>query len=82
MTDKTKYPECEKMAAVRDKSQACGEFLEWLNAEKDLHLGSYTSEGLMRGVNFKTEELLAKFFEIDLVKVEAERRAMIEELQG
>lgn len=82
MTDETKYPECEKMSAVSDKSQVCGEFLEWLNAEKDLHLGSYTSEGLMRGVNVKTEALLAEFFEIDLKKVEAERRAMIEGLQG
>ena len=26
------YPEHEKLHAVRDKSQACGEFLEWLRS--------------------------------------------------
>lgn len=31
-------PECEKMHAVKDKSQAIGEFLEWLQAERKVHL--------------------------------------------
>jgi hypothetical protein len=34
-------PECEKMRAVKEKSQAIGEFLEWLNAEKGVHLAQY-----------------------------------------
>jgi hypothetical protein len=27
------YPECEKMALVKDKSQIAGEFLEWLQSK-------------------------------------------------
>lgn len=27
------YPEHEKMRAMRERSQACGEFLEWLSAQ-------------------------------------------------
>jgi ribosomal protein S12 methylthiotransferase accessory factor YcaO len=34
-------PECEKMRAVKEKSQAIGEFLEWLSAEKGVHLAEY-----------------------------------------
>lgn len=35
---KGKYPECEKLAAVREKSQAAGEFLDWLKEEKKILL--------------------------------------------
>ncbi len=31
---KNQYPECEKMMAVKDKSQVIGEFLEWLTCER------------------------------------------------
>lgn len=34
-------PECEKMRAVKEKSQAIGAFLEWLSAEKGVHLAEY-----------------------------------------
>ena len=33
-----KCPECDKMLAVRDKSNAIGEFLEWLQGERKLTL--------------------------------------------
>jgi hypothetical protein len=34
----TEYPEHEKLRAVREKSQAIGEFLDWLGEEKGLSL--------------------------------------------
>jgi hypothetical protein len=34
----TEYPECEKMKAVHEKSQAVGEFLEWLLDGKGFNL--------------------------------------------
>ena len=37
----SKYPEHVKLGRVRDKSQACGEFIEWLLGEKGYHLGKY-----------------------------------------
>jgi len=30
MSDKSEYPECEKLAAVAERSQAIGDFIEWL----------------------------------------------------
>lgn len=29
-----KYPECEKMAKIKDQSQMIGEFIEWLDRNK------------------------------------------------
>ena len=31
-----KCPECDKMQVVQEKSQAIGEFLEWLSSEKNI----------------------------------------------
>jgi hypothetical protein len=87
-------PECEKLAAISDQSNQIGDFLnwlanqglnicEWVNNEDDdtneympeilLPAGYHTSTGANR--------LLAKYFEIDLDKVEQERRALLEWLQ-
>lgn len=33
-----KYPEHEKLKAVRDQSQKCGEFFEWLQSEKGVEM--------------------------------------------
>jgi hypothetical protein len=71
-TKMIKYPECEKLQKVADKSDECGHFLDWLcqkgYAEK-------TSRKRM-------EELLAEYFEIDLVKVEKERRAILDDIRN
>ncbi len=34
-----RYPEHEKLKRVHDRSQACGEFIEWLSSEKKIQLG-------------------------------------------
>ena len=120
-------PECEKMVAAQPRSQAIGDFLEWLETEKKIRLGTYhvhgpacegwdaDDEGIvpvygyrcdkkhkhdalncsrdrvsgcdlpteaLSPVHFTTEKLLAEYFEIDLNKVEAERRAILESLQS
>lgn len=36
-----RYPEHEKMKAIKDKSQAIGEFLEWLDTEKNYEIAHY-----------------------------------------
>ena len=83
---KNKYPECEKMVAVKDKSQAIGEFLDWLKEEKKFaisafHDGGDYSFGEWRPIRTSTEQLLAEFFNIDLDKVEEEKRQMLKELR-
>lgn len=78
-------PECAKMAAVKDKSQAIGEFIEWLHDKKGLVIAEWNDSIIGRdelvGAYIGTEQLLAEFFDIDLEKVEQEKRQMLKELR-
>ncbi|KKL98187.1 hypothetical protein LCGC14_1826900 [marine sediment metagenome] len=117
----TEYPEIEKMRAIQEKSQAIGEFLDWLGSEEaysdiagptgislmvfqpvpkkwpkgddgftipleqfdDELWASFEPDEITRSEYrayppmLNIEKLLAKFFEIDLVKVEAEKREIL-----
>lgn len=64
----SEYPEHDKLRACRDKSQLCGEFLEWLLEEK----GWEPPEAAIR-----LEAVLAEFFEIDQCRLEDEKVAML-----
>ena len=80
-------PECDKMVAIRDKSQIIGEFIDWLTSEKGYtiaELDQEAEEGYQNyyPVSYSMEKLLAEFFEIDLNKVEAERRAILEAIRS
>ena len=59
------FPEHDKLHKIRSQSQLIGEFLEWLSYSKGISLGT------------PVHDLLAEFFEIDLKKLEAEKRAML-----
>ena len=76
--------ELDKMSAVKEKSQAIGEFLEWLRSEKGYFLAvdAGEREGGPYMANYNIEQLLAEFFEIDLNKVEQEKRAMLDQLRA
>lgn len=37
----SEFPECDKLLAVRDKSQSVGEFIEWLSTEKQIFLAEW-----------------------------------------
>jgi hypothetical protein len=79
------YPEHEKLKLVKERSQCVGEFLEWLD-EQHILLSRYvvpegcTSERLMTA-NENTENLLARFFEIDLKKLEKEKLEMLKKIR-
>lgn len=78
----SKYPENERLKAVSDKSHAIGEFLEWLGG-KDIVLAEYAGEGdRLYPTNRPIEGMLAEFFDIDLKKVEEEKREMLEEIRA
>ncbi len=82
MPDESDYPECEKMEAVREKSQAIGEFIEWLQSKNIYLLTQH--EGMDDDFCFSRtpiEELLAEFFGIDLAKAEKEKSAMLEDIR-
>lgn len=82
-------PECEKLAAVSEESNKIGSFLDWLFS-KDFVIAGYEHSGARwetlvvvrefqggSGIN----RLLAKYYDIDLDKVEDERRALLEWLR-
>lgn len=74
--------ELEKMHAVKEKSQAIGEFLEWLISDKELVIGRWDSDGTLHPKYVSIENLLAEFFGIDLKKVEKEKRAILDKIRG
>lgn len=73
------YPEHDKMKAVAEKSQAIGEFLEFgpgQLCEWNDDLGEFLP--ISGGIT----KLLATYFEIDLDKIEAEKRAMLDTMRA
>ncbi len=70
-------PELDKMKEVKSKSQIIGEFLEWL--QEDYTIGRYDlCSAELFEVSKPIEEWLAKYFQIDLQKVEEERSNILE----
>ena len=77
-----KNPEHQKMAAVKEKSQAIGEFMEWLESEHSIVFANYSGD-FLEEFPFKRKEVwLAEYFNIDLKKIEKEKLAMIEEMRS
>jgi hypothetical protein len=76
-----RFPEHEKLHAVREKSQAIGEFLDWASSEKRLCLAGWRGETLVRS-NLFVPKLLSEFFGIDQGKIEMERTAMLRQIRG
>lgn len=77
-------PECDKMMAVKEKSQVIGEFLEWLTCERSTQVELCVRNDLTDRIMpcyTSTEQLLAEFFDIDLDKVEEEKRGILDEIK-
>jgi len=83
----SEYPEHDKLVQVRDKSQAIGEFLDWLQNERDIVLAEYHEHAMSRKdvllpAHAHIETLLGEFFEIDPEKLENEKQYMLEQLRA
>lgn len=77
------YPEHEKLGKITDKSQICGEFLDWLRNERGIVLADWSQQSdILYPVHISTMNLLAEFFGIDPVKIENEKRAMLDETRA
>ncbi len=80
----TDYPEHAKLEAVKDQSQAIGDFLEWLGNDRpngpvflcerreNAHV-----DNIWAPTSASTERLIAEYFDIDEKKLEAEKRAIL-----
>jgi hypothetical protein len=77
------FPEHEKVREVRDKSQAIGNFLDWLLQEKGIRFCEPRESEVTPylPIHFNIEELLAEFFEIDLGRLEEEKQEMLKMLR-
>jgi 1-aminocyclopropane-1-carboxylate deaminase/D-cysteine desulfhydrase-like pyridoxal-dependent ACC family enzyme len=77
-----KYPEHEKMAKVQEKSQAIGEFIDWLEMN-NRYICEYTGGrfGEYSPDRVPINRRLAEFFGIDLNIIEAEKKAMLAEIR-
>lgn len=88
------YPEHAKQAKIVHKSQAIGEFLEWLNHEQGYVIAERIEEGSTRDatgawdrshylpLHRPISSWLAQYFEIDPVKIEREKRAMLDGMRA
>lgn len=75
------YPEHSKLAAISDKSQTCGEFVDWLE-QHDIYLcRPDRTHPHYWPIHDSITTLLAAFFGIDLATIEAEKRQMIEAMR-
>jgi sulfite reductase alpha subunit-like flavoprotein len=78
----SKYPEHDKLHEVKDKSQAIGEFLEWLGNEKRGVVCQYEDDSdYPVPMPHNILQMLAEYFEIDLDKIEEEKQQMLEEMR-
>jgi len=87
---RVRYPEHEKLERIQPQSQIIGEFLEWLQGAGKLVLAEYCD--FSHGTNGKrwrravpalmptsarAEVILARYFKINLAKIEREKRSML-----
>ena len=77
-----KYSEHEKLKEIQDQSQIIGEFLEWLGYEHEYFICEKLGQlQEWYPISQNHQKLLAQFFDIDLDKLEQEKRQMLEELR-
>lgn len=89
MPETVTYPEHEKLAKVRDRSQTIGEFLDWAG-EQGWHLCEWVPadptdwgrEEELAYVRLTVDQKLALYFDIDLVVLEEEKRRMLDEIRN
>lgn len=79
----TDYPECDKLARVAGERDTIMEFLDWLGT-KGYWIGEYRQEyfggEMLIPITGTTDALTLEHLEIDPVKLENERRAMLKEI--
>ena len=79
------YPEHEKLKAVQAASEAIGEFLDGGLRDQGLVLAiavEVSGDQVLFPASASIEKILADYFGIDLAKIEAEKRQMLESLRA
>jgi hypothetical protein len=77
----SQFPEHSKLEKISDKSQAIGEFIEWMHTQ-GFHMGTWEDDlGEVRfwPASLSITQQLAKFYDIDLETLEDEKLQMLEQ---
>ena len=85
--------ECDKLVEVQEEARTLSEFVDFLRDTKHYqicrrHEKKYTDTGKVYDIEFvpilesEFERLFAEFFNIDLDKVEQERRDLLEKIRS
>lgn len=76
-------PECDKLKIIQPDSQKIGAFLEWLSDQglQICRLEDMSVDDMWIPDYVNIQKRLEKYFEIDMNKVEAEKRAILESIQ-
>lgn len=81
-TIEERYPEHAKQKEVWDEAQGVGQFIDWL-ADNGYEIAEWDADGRrLHGSGKRPDELIAGFYELDLNKLEQEKRAMLAEMQA
>lgn len=76
MTAPEPYPEHQRLKAIRPKSQAIGEFLDWL-ATQELTICRIDNNDRYYPCHKPIQQYLSEFFDIDLEVLEDEKQQML-----
>lgn len=76
------YPEHDKLALISDKSQAIGEFINWLKNRQGIEFCHYNSHEELEPVWKGTNQWLAEYFGIDQDKLDEEKDTMLKEIRN
>ena len=73
------YPQHDNLKKVNVDSQVIGEFIDWIKDEQCIIFCQWESKyGEFMPVHKSIEQWLALYFEIDLVKLEDEKRQILD----
>ena len=83
-------PECDKLLEIKEQTQDMGDFIDWMDVNnwticswvEGQDNGYAWRESGFAPIKLSTEKLLAQYFEIDLDKVEAEKRELLKYLRS
>lgn len=78
-----RYTEHEKLSKVQKDSQVIGEFIEWMQSEQCYTVCELVDDdSQFVPVRFNIQDILAKYFKINLNNLEKEKRHMLTYMRG
>lgn len=78
----SEYPEHDKLHLVKEQTQAAGEFIDWLGTQGFFLAVREQEWDRAVPASYNITDLLARWQDIDLSKIEAEKRRMLESIRA